>query len=101
MKTTFDLPDELVREMKLRAVMQGRTLRDLAADFIRQGLGLTAPRSPQAPSANSLVQLAPNGLPMIRCSAAAPATDMTVDDLLALEQQAQTQEDLRSAGLTS
>jgi len=24
-KTTLDLPDELVREMKLRALMQGRT----------------------------------------------------------------------------
>lgn len=40
MKTTLDLPDDLVREMKLRAVMQGRTMRDLAADFLRQGLGL-------------------------------------------------------------
>jgi hypothetical protein len=38
MKTTLDLPDELVREMKLRALMQGRTLRDLAADFLRQGV---------------------------------------------------------------
>ena len=54
MKTTLDLPDELVREMKLRAVMQGRTLRDLAAEFIRQGLGMAAPKPPQVPPPGGL-----------------------------------------------
>lgn len=39
MKTTIDLPDELVCEAKLRAVAQGQVLKDLVADFIRQGLG--------------------------------------------------------------
>ena len=100
MKTTLDLPDELVREMKLRAVMQGRTLRDLAADFIRQGLGLTATRPPQAPPADSPVHVGSNGLPVIRCRADAPALGLALDDLLALEQQTQTKEDLKSAGLT-
>jgi len=47
MKTTLDLPDDLMREMKLRAVIQGRTLRDLVAEFLRQGLGLSA--TPAAP----------------------------------------------------
>ena len=95
MKTTFDLPDELVREMKLRAVMQGRTLRDLGADFIRQGLGLAAPRPAQAPPSASIVQLSPGGLPVIRCRADAPALGLTVDDLLALEQQTLTREDMQ------
>lgn len=98
MKTTLDLPDELVREMKLRAVMQGRTLRDLAADFIRQGLGLAAPRPPQAPPPESMVQVGPSGLPVIRCRADAPALGLAVDDLLALEQQAQSREDMQGAG---
>jgi len=31
--------------MKLRAVIQGRTVRDLVAEFLRQGLGLSAPLS--------------------------------------------------------
>lgn len=100
MKTTFDLPDELVREMKLRAVMQGRTLRDLAADFIRQGLGMAAPRPSQNPPADSIVQLSPSGLPVIRCRAGAPAAALAVDELLALEQQDQTREDLQRAGLS-
>ena len=99
MKTTLDLPDELVREMKLRAVMQGRTLRDLAADLIRQGLGLAAPRPPQAPPPGSMVEVGASGLPVIRCRAGAPAQGLAVDALLALEQQAQTREDVQRVGL--
>ncbi len=99
MKTTLDLPDELVREMKLRAVMQGRTLRDLAADFFRQGLGLAAPRPPQAPPPGSMVRLNPAGVPVVRCRADAPALGLTVQELLALEQQSQTREDMQRAGL--
>lgn len=38
MKTTIDLPADLVREMKLRAVLDGRKLKETAADLIRRGL---------------------------------------------------------------
>ena len=38
MKTTIDLPADLVREMKLRAVHDNRKLKDLAADLIRSAL---------------------------------------------------------------
>jgi len=99
MKTTLDLPDDLVREAKLRALMQGRTLRDLVADFMRQGLGLAAPKVPPTPPPDSLVTIGANGLPVIRCGMDAPATRMSVSELLVLEQQTQTQEDLRRADL--
>lgn len=99
MKTTLDLPDELVREMKLRAVMQGRTLRDLAADFMRQGLGLAAFRPVQELPTHSPVQIGLNGLPVIRCSVDASAHLMALDELLALEQKTLIQEDLQRAGL--
>jgi hypothetical protein len=38
MKTTLDLPDELVREIKLRAVHEGRKLKEVVADLLRAGL---------------------------------------------------------------
>jgi len=97
MKTTLDLPDELMREMKLRAVIQGRTLRDLVAEFLRQGLGLssTLPTPTQLPS--SMVSLGVSGLPVIRCRADAPAAQMRPQDLLALEQQTQADEDIGRA----
>ena len=71
MKTTLDLPDEILREMKLRAVVQGRTLKELVADLLRQGLGM-APRAPlEPPPAGSMVEIGANGLPVIRLTSSA------------------------------
>jgi plasmid stability protein len=97
MKTTLDLPDDLVRAMKMRALLQGRTLRDLVADFLRQGLSMAAPQAAPAPPPGSMVETAPNGLPTIRCNANAPVTTLGLQELLALEQEAQTAEDLQRA----
>ena len=99
MKTTLDLPDEIVREMKLRAVVQGRTLKELVADLLRQGLGMGQRTPLERPPAGSMVEIGANGLPVIRCRADAPASRMSVEALLQLEQQAQTEEDLRHAGI--
>jgi hypothetical protein len=38
MKTTLDLPEELVREVKIRAVQENRRLKDTVADLLRRGL---------------------------------------------------------------
>jgi hypothetical protein len=42
MRTTIELPDELFREAKTRAVQQGTTLKDLMIQFVRSGLGAPA-----------------------------------------------------------
>lgn len=39
MKTTVELPDKLVREIKLRAVEDGRKLNDVLAELITRGFG--------------------------------------------------------------
>lgn len=101
MKTTFDLPDELIREVKLRAVVQGRTVKDLVAEMLRQGLGIALPKKPEKLPVGSSVEIGQNGLPVIRCRANAPATRMSVGELLKLEQKAQTEEDSKRAGLPS
>lgn len=36
MRTTFDLPDDLVRRAKIAAVKRGSSLRDLVAEAIRR-----------------------------------------------------------------
>ena len=51
MKTTLDLPDELVREVKLRAVHEGKKLKDLTAEILRRGLSVSAPTTPVRHSA--------------------------------------------------
>ena len=38
MKTTFNLPDDLVKEVKLRAVHEGKKLQDAVAELLRRGL---------------------------------------------------------------
>jgi plasmid stability protein len=38
MKTTLDLPDDLMREVKIRAVHEHKKLKDALADFIRKGM---------------------------------------------------------------
>ncbi len=38
MKTTLELPDELMRAAKIRAANEGRSLKDVVADLLRRGL---------------------------------------------------------------
>jgi hypothetical protein len=99
MKTTLDLPDDIVREMKLRALMQGRTLRDLAADFLRQGLGMTTPQRVTTLPPDSPIQINENGFPVFRSGNNAPAQHMTIEQLLQLEQDALYKEDMQRAGI--
>ena len=98
MKTTLDLPDELIREVKLRAVVQRRTVKDLVAEFIRQGLGMPSREGGKKRPVSSMVVIGENGLPVIRCKPDAPATKMSVEELLALEQETQKEEDLKRGG---
>ena len=70
MKTTFDLPAELVRELKLRAVREGRKLKDAAADALRAGLA--AGRAQAAVEKPAVVSKdKKTGLPVIQCRRAA------------------------------
>ena len=101
MKITLDLPDELFREVKLRAVVQRRTVKAIVADFLRQGLGLPTPAMPASLPPDSMVEIGTGGLPVIRCKAGAPATRMRVKKLLQLEQAGLAEEDLRRAGIPS
>jgi hypothetical protein len=65
MKTTLDLPDELVREIKIRAVTENRKLKDAIADLLRRGL---SQRAAERRAVRRRVKL-----PLVRCSHDAPA----------------------------
>jgi len=97
MKTTFDLPPDLVRDLKLRAVHEGRKLKDVAADLLRRGLAEPEPAAKSRP-AKPKIEIQASGLPVVRCAANAPAKRMTADDLLALERQSLDQDDLQRLG---
>ena len=43
MRTTIDLPDPIFRLVKARAALEGRTLKQLLAEYVEQGLARQAP----------------------------------------------------------
>jgi hypothetical protein len=79
MKTTLDLPEDLVREMKFRAVREGRKLRDVAEEVFRRGMA--APGS--APGTRHRVKL-----PIIPAPGGAKPFDLSGERLLELEMEA-------------
>jgi hypothetical protein len=93
MKTTLDLPDDLVQQLKLRSVYERRKLKDVAAAALRRGLNM-AETTPQ-PSRRKGIKL-----PLFECGPNAPASRMTAEELIALEQQIIEEEDLKRAGVT-
>jgi plasmid stability protein len=71
-KTTLDLPDELMRAIKVRAAREDRKLKDLIAELLRQGL--TTETRPAGPAARRVK------LPLVRCAhPAKPDDEMTPD----------------------
>jgi plasmid stability protein len=95
-KTTLDLPDDLMREMKIRAASQGRKLKDVLAETIRLGLFPETPREETKPTITSHPAL---GHLLVTGRPNAPASAMTIEELLQLEQDALSQEDLQRLGL--
>jgi plasmid stability protein len=70
MKTTVDLPDDLMREVKIRAVRENRKLKEAMADLLRRGL---SQRKPGRTAVRDRVRL-----PIIECShEARPGKEMT------------------------
>jgi plasmid stability protein len=49
MKTTLDLPDELMREVKIRAVHEHKKLKDTIAELLRKGIAAGKARRPKTP----------------------------------------------------
>ncbi|MCI0358752.1 MAG: hypothetical protein L0211_09745 [Planctomycetaceae bacterium] len=100
MKTTVDLPDNLLRQIKLRAVRNGQKLKEAFVELLRKGLA--APSQPRHSSAGRPVIKTDTetGLPYFEGAPDAPARHMTVAELLALEQQTQLEEDLERLGVS-
>jgi hypothetical protein len=48
MKTTLDLPEDLMREVKILAVEDNRKLKDTIADLLKQGLAQRRCETPQS-----------------------------------------------------
>lgn len=101
MKTTLDLPDDLVRRIKIRAVQERKPLKRLVAELLHQSFNLpAASAAPAATPESESLTVNERGFPVIRCGPGAPASRMTVEEILALEQKTLIEGDLRRVGLS-
>lgn len=89
MKTTLDLPDALVKQVKFRAVQDGRKLKDTVADLLRKGLA-ASDDTESAAATPVIVRDRKTGLPVIQCrQAASPQDELTperVSEILAAQE---------------
>ncbi len=77
MKTTLDLPDDLVRELKIHAVNENRKLKDTIADLLRRGL---AQKHAVPATARRRLEL-----PLVECAhEARPGEEMTPERVAAV-----------------
>lgn len=87
MKTTLDLPDKLVKQVKLRALRDGKKLKDAVAELLQKGLAAESTVSAERPR---ITRDKKTGLPRIQCKlAASPAEELTPERVaeLLLEQE--------------
>jgi plasmid stability protein len=87
MKTTVELPDALVKQVKIRALQEGRKLKDVVADLLQKGLAMSNNRDDSgAPAVTTDRQ---TGLPLVQCkrtpSAANELTPERVAEILLLQ----------------
>ena len=75
-KTTLDIPDDLLRSMKMRAVQEGRKFKDVAAEIFRRGLA--QPNVAMNSSGKQRVKL-----PLIQCRHAADSQATLTPDQVA------------------
>ena len=85
MKTTVELPDDLLVAMKLRAAREGRRLKDVMAEVIRRGLA--------EPSGRSRETSARVRVPLVLCAhPARPEDEMTPERVAAVLLAGEVQE---------
>lgn len=98
MRTTLDLPDPLMRRVKIRAASEGRKLKELIADLLEKGM--------DTPAAEVLRE---SELPYVIDPKTAMAVSRTLNtpgfvpptakESQAMIERANEEEDLRRAGL--
>jgi hypothetical protein len=102
-KTTIDLPDALMKQVKLRALREGKKFKDTVAETLRAGLAVLSARNNGKSGRHKRVVIRKDrktGLLVVRGSADAPARRMTSRQLLALEHEALMRDDLERAGIS-
>ena len=86
MRTTLDLPDDLLRQAKIVAVQRGTTLRDLVAQALRQEI------------LQPMAVARPKPLPALHLADDAPVLQMSPAQITAVSHQLGTDDDAARVG---
>lgn len=98
MRTTLDLPDPLMRRVKIRAASEGRKLKEVIADLLEKGMDTPAAevlREGELPHAID----PKTGMAVSRTLNTPGFVRPTAKESQAMIERANKEEDLRSAGL--
>ena len=93
MKMTLDLPSDLVREMKVRAAFSSQKLKDLTANLIAAGMAAESAKAKGVRARKGAITL-----PLFKSGKNASARQMSMTQLIALEQETQLAEDRERLG---
>ena len=98
MKTTLDLPDPLMRRIKIQAASEGRKLKDVMADLLEKGM--STPRVEPLPDAEPPYQIDPEtGMAVSRTIEIPGFVSPSAEESQKTIERANEEEDLRRAGL--
>jgi hypothetical protein len=103
MKMTIDLPEALIKQVKLRALHEGKKLKDAVAEILKKGLAVASGGRNGKSSRHNKVVIRKDpktGLPVIQSPADAPVRRMTAEQILAMEERSQVREDLERIGIS-
>ena len=92
MKMTIDLPEELIKAIKIRAAQEQRTVRELVAAYLTDGLYPIGSTPTPAPTATD-IEMAAWGLPIIRSIPGSPPCTMTGEETIEFINNALTELD--------
>ena len=81
MKMTIDLPEELIKAIKIRAAQEQRTVRELVAAYLTDGL-YPSDAAPTPASTATEIVIAPWGLPIIRSIPGSTPCTMTGEETI-------------------
>ncbi len=87
-----------MRGMKIRAATQGRKLKDVIADAIRDSL--VSPRDTTIEAPPLVISRSASGFPYIKALPGAQKNTVTSEEIQRLIEESQLEEDLQRAGIS-
>jgi plasmid stability protein len=97
MKTTLDLPDSLMRRVKIRAATEGRKLKEIIADLLEKGLDSPATQTPGDDELPYKID-PKTGMAISRTLGVPGTRKVSLEESLAIIEQSNEEEALSHAG---